>query len=130
MAAVLAGRRDDPRPPVTGHDDACVRVDRARRDPRPGGVLRRHAVERGRGVEAGDRHAVDLDAGQCRVPDLSEDDTWIVTYEVSGVEDGPQINTIEVTGDTYSHDETELASTSSSSKKLTVKVTDVEKQGI
>lgn len=63
-------------------------------------------------------------------PDLDPDDTWIVTYEVSGVEDGPQINTIEVTGDTYSHDETELASTTSSSKKLTVKVTDVEKQGI
>ena len=63
-------------------------------------------------------------------PDLDPDDTWIVTYEVNGVEDGPQINTIEVTGDQYSHDETELAQTSSSSKKLTIKVTDVEKKGL
>jgi len=59
---------------------------------------------------------------------LDDSDTWVVTYEVSGVEDGPAINTLEVTGDQMSYDETESAETPSSSTKLRVKVTDVEKK--
>ena len=59
-------------------------------------------------------------------PGLPEDDTWAVTYEVSGVEDGPAINTFEITGDEYTYDDGEQGSTPSSSTKLKVKVTDVE----
>lgn len=51
--------------------------------------------------------------------------TWLVTYEVSGVEDGPQVNTFEVTGDEASFDAEETASTGSSKAKLTVKVTEI-----
>lgn len=51
--------------------------------------------------------------------------TWLVTYEVHGVEDGPAVNTFEVTGDEASFEAEELASTKSSKSKLSVKVTDV-----
>lgn len=60
---------------------------------------------------------------------LSEDDTWEVTYEVTGVEDGPMIGTLEMTGTTFESYE-ESVSTSSSKKKLTIKVTGVDKVGI
>lgn len=51
--------------------------------------------------------------------------TWLVTYEVHGVEDGPIINTFEVTGDQASFDSEENAGVKTSKSKLTVKVTDV-----
>lgn len=51
--------------------------------------------------------------------------TWLVTYEVSGVEDGPQVNTFEVTGDEARFDAEETASTATSKAKLTVKVTEI-----
>jgi hypothetical protein len=53
--------------------------------------------------------------------------TWLVTYEVHGVEDGPQINTFEVTGSEASFEAEEIAQTASSKAKLTVKVTDVQR---
>lgn len=53
--------------------------------------------------------------------------TWLVTYEVHGVEDGPAVNTFEVTGDQASFDSEESAQTVSSKSKLTVKVTDVSR---
>lgn len=59
---------------------------------------------------------------------LDPSETWLITYQVAGVEDGPAINTLELTGDEYSYDEEEFGQTSSSSKKLTAKVTDIEKQ--
>lgn len=62
-------------------------------------------------------------------PTLSATDTWRVTYEVSGVEDGPMVNTFEVTGTSAQVQDTEFASTSGSRKKLTAKVTDIEKAG-
>lgn len=50
-----------------------------------------------------------------------------VTYEVAGVEDGPQINTLTITDTTsYTSDSTEFASTTHRVKKLTATVTDVE----
>jgi hypothetical protein len=61
--------------------------------------------------------------------DLSADDTWEVTYEVKGGEDGPIIGTFEITGDQYTVNEESL-STRSRSTKVTIKVTDVEKLGI
>ncbi|MET8146828.1 hypothetical protein ACIBSW_14400 [Actinoplanes sp. NPDC049668] len=61
-------------------------------------------------------------------PALSETDTWAVTYEVSGVEDGPMIGTFEVSGERYNADE-ELTHTSGPKKKLTIKVTDIERVG-
>lgn len=51
--------------------------------------------------------------------------TWLVTYEVHGVEDGPQINTFEVTGSEAAFEAEENASTASTRAKLTVKVTEV-----
>lgn len=59
---------------------------------------------------------------------LDDSQTWVVTYEVTGVEDGPAINTFEITGDQYSYDESESAQTADSSTKLKVKVTDVEEK--
>lgn len=62
-------------------------------------------------------------------PVLSPDDTWEVTYEVRGVEDGPQIGSFTITGDTYEVNE-EYVSTKTSKSQITIKVTDVEKVGI
>lgn len=62
-------------------------------------------------------------------PVLSADDTWEVTYEITGVEDGPMIGTLEVTGDEYTVNE-EFVSTSSSKKKISIKVTGVDKIGL
>jgi hypothetical protein len=64
-----------------------------------------------------------------RGPDLSPDETWAVTYEVSGDEDGPIIGTFDITGDQYTVNEESL-STKSKSTKVSIKVTDVEKLGI
>lgn len=60
---------------------------------------------------------------------LSENDTWEVTYEVAGVDDGPMIGTLELTGTTFTASE-ESVSTSSSKKKISIKVTSVDKVGI
>jgi hypothetical protein len=54
------------------------------------------------------------------------DKTYEVTYEVRGGEDGPQINTLEVEGDEYRTPQEEYASTSSTSARLTARVTSVE----
>ena len=62
-------------------------------------------------------------------PLLSESDTWLVTYQVTGVEDSPMIGSLELTGDTYQMP-TESASTKSSKSKILIKVTDVEKVGL
>lgn len=58
-------------------------------------------------------------------PALDPSVTYELTYEVYGVEDGPQINTLDVTGDEYSTDNEENAQTTSASKKLTAKITDI-----
>lgn len=60
---------------------------------------------------------------------LSEDDTWEITYEVTGVEDGPMIGTLELTGTTFTSSE-ESVSTTSSKKKIVIKVTSVDKIGL
>ncbi|MFI1996069.1 hypothetical protein [Actinoplanes sp. NPDC020271] len=57
-------------------------------------------------------------------PTLSEDDTWEVTYQVSGAESGPIVGTFELTGTKYDQDEISL-STRTSSTKISVKVTDI-----
>lgn len=56
---------------------------------------------------------------------LNPSETWEVTYEVRGGEDGPVINTFTVNGDQASVDERENLSTSSASSRLSVVVTDV-----
>jgi hypothetical protein len=48
------------------------------------------------------------------------------TYEVRGPEDGPMVNTFEVTGDEYRTQREETASTPSASTRLTARVTDVQ----
>lgn len=62
-------------------------------------------------------------------PDLSPDETWEVTYEVRGGEDGPIIGTFEVTGPSYTVPEEDV-STPSKNTEITAKVTDVEKLGL
>ena len=47
--------------------------------------------------------------------------------EVGGVEDGPMVGSLELTGTTYEASE-ESASTTSSKKKITIKVTSVNKR--
>ena len=61
-------------------------------------------------------------------PELSPDETWEVTYEVKGDEDGPIIGTFAITGDEYTVNE-EILSTRSRSTKVSIKVTDVAKAG-
>lgn len=60
-------------------------------------------------------------------PALSESDTWLITYEVAGVEDGPMVDSIELTGTQFEGTE-QSASTSSSSSKLKAKVTEIVKK--
>lgn len=62
-------------------------------------------------------------------PTLSPDDTWQVTYEINGVQDGPLVGSFEMTGDQYTVNEENVETTSSKSK-VTVKVTSVEKVGL
>ncbi|WP_328459440.1 hypothetical protein OHA21_27115 [Actinoplanes sp. NBC_00393] len=61
-------------------------------------------------------------------PTLSPDDTWEVIYEVKGDEDGPIIDSFELTGDRYDQDEISV-STKTSKTKISVKVTSIERQG-
>lgn len=49
-----------------------------------------------------------------------------MTYEVRGPEDGPMVNTFEVTGDEYRTQQEETTSTPSASTRLTARVTDVQ----
>ncbi len=58
-------------------------------------------------------------------PALSEDDTWEVTYQVTGDESGPIVGTFELTGTKYDQDEISL-STKNSKTKISVKVTGVD----
>ena len=62
-------------------------------------------------------------------PVLSPDDTWLVTYEVTGIEDGPLIGSLTMTGDQYTSNP-EFVGTKSSKSRITIKVTSVEKVGI
>jgi hypothetical protein len=62
-------------------------------------------------------------------PDLAADDTFEVTYELTGAEDGPVIGTFEVTGDQYTVDDVSV-STKSSRTKILIKATDVDKVGL
>lgn len=66
-----------------------------------------------------------VEVGYVGASQPSPEDTWRVTYAVSGVEDGPQVNSFILTGDQYSIDEEEFAQTKSSKAKLTAKVTDI-----
>ena len=65
-----------------------------------------------------------IEAGWSKTYD--PDKTYEVTYEVRGPEDGPMLNTFEVTGDEYRVEPEETASTPSASTRLTGRVTDVE----
>ncbi|MBU2665286.1 hypothetical protein KOI35_17415 [Actinoplanes bogorensis] len=52
--------------------------------------------------------------------------TWLVVYEIHGIEDGPQIGSLELTGSSYTGDE-ESVSTTSSKAKVTVRAVSVER---
>jgi hypothetical protein len=57
-------------------------------------------------------------------------DTYLVTYEVWPVEDGPAINSLTIMdADQYESDSAETASTTRRVKSLKIKVTDVERIG-
>jgi hypothetical protein len=70
--------------------------------------------------------AIDLGYGG---PPLDPDTTWEITYEVSGVEDGPLIGTLQVTGTQYTVPE-RSAQTKKKDDQLTVKVAGVSKRGL
>jgi len=55
------------------------------------------------------------------------DTPWLITYELSGVEDGPMVGSIEVVGTTYVDDGEEFAMTPSSKAKLRAKVVRVSR---
>ena len=58
-------------------------------------------------------------------PPLDSSETYTITYEVTGVEDGPQINSFTLTGDQAQYDSEEMAQTTSANAKLKAKVTGV-----
>lgn len=62
-------------------------------------------------------------------PKIPDEDEYELTYEVRGVEDGPLIGSLDMEGETYSVPE-EFVSTSDKSKKITIKVTSVDKLGL
>ncbi len=55
--------------------------------------------------------------------------TYEVSYEVRGAEDGPILGTIDVTGDQYETEDENMAGTTGKGKKLSVVVTGVEGVG-
>jgi len=57
--------------------------------------------------------------------DYDRSTTWQVTYEVIGPEEGPMINTFELTGTQISYQKEEFCSVPSSKTQLTVKVTSI-----
>lgn len=57
---------------------------------------------------------------------LDPADSWLVIYEVRGVEDGPLVGNLTLTGRDYTSQE-EFVSTTSSKSKISIKVTDVRK---
>jgi hypothetical protein len=62
---------------------------------------------------------------------VSDGDTYLVTYEVWPVENGPQVNSLTITDNThYEANGDEDADTKARVKSLKVKVTGVEKVGI
>jgi hypothetical protein len=63
------------------------------------------------------------------VPEPNPDETWQVTYQITGDEAGPIIGSFEITDGKYDINEENL-STRSSKTKVTVKVISVEKEGI
>jgi hypothetical protein len=76
---------------------------------------------------AGCNVSVKVEMGYDGAP-LSEDETWEVTYSLTGDESGPIIGSFEVTGTQYNEQEESLT-TKSSKTKVAVKVTGVEKIG-
>jgi len=62
-------------------------------------------------------------------PTLSADDTWLITYQVTGVDDGPIVGSFDLTGDEYTVGE-ESAGTKNAKSKVTIKVTGIDKVGI
>lgn len=63
-------------------------------------------------------------------PALDPEQEYEVTYEVTGIEDGPAINTFTIQGDEVTYQEEEFAQIASSSKVLRAKATEVERLGL
>lgn len=59
-------------------------------------------------------------------PDFDDDTTWLIVYEIHGVEDAPHIGNLELTGEKYTSQE-EYVQTKSSKSKITVKITSLDK---
>lgn len=53
-------------------------------------------------------------------------DTWLLIYEIRGVEDGPLVGNLKMTGTGYTGNE-ESVSTASSKSKITLEIVSVEK---
>jgi hypothetical protein len=64
---------------------------------------------------------IDLAASVTPEPGVS----WLIAYEIRGVQDGPQVGSLTLTGDSIEGTE-ERVSTASSKSKITIKVVSVE----
>ncbi|MFE4548879.1 hypothetical protein [Streptomyces sp. NPDC056785] len=60
--------------------------------------------------------------------DVDPDATYEITYEISGDESGPVIETAELTNQTSLNYRPSMLSTSSASTKVSIEITDVQKQ--
>lgn len=58
---------------------------------------------------------------------LDSDTTWLVIYEINGVDDAPQVGNLELTGTKFTSQEEDV-DTASTKSKITLKVTSVEQQ--
>lgn len=60
-------------------------------------------------------------------PVPSDDTSWLVVYEIHGVEDGPQVGNLTLTGSTFESAE-EVVSTPSAKTKLTIKAVSIDEE--
>lgn len=63
------------------------------------------------------------------VPEPDPGDTWLVTYEITGVDDAPVIGSFEITDGAYTVNE-EALGTKTKDSKVKIKITAVDKVGI
>jgi hypothetical protein len=113
------------RPPAAAEEPATTEPAAAYPEPKPSDFdLKVKVLKKENFGSAGSFVTFRIEAAWPKTYD--PDETYEVTYEVRGPEDGPMVNTFEVTGDEYRTQREETASTPSASTRLTARVTDVQ----
>jgi hypothetical protein len=113
------------RPPATAAEEpATTEPAPAYPEPKPSDFdLKVKVLKKENFGSAGSLVTFRIEAGWSKTYD--PDETYEVTYEVRGPEDGPMVNTFEITGNEYRTQREETASTPSASTRFTARVTDV-----